>query len=220
MLRPEADLSRFDRVLMRSELMLVGAFDCAADEAWFGREHALAHHHLVLPLLPMQIERHAGPRFTASQASWTWHQPGEPYRRRAGSPQGDRCRYWMLSPALVADLLPPRRQPSALRGPLWLPPALHWPLAQRLLGRPHDDVLENEVFLLDALPAVLAHGFGPAQPANSPRPSLAAARQRLVQRTRQFLIGAIAAVIFCAGGFAPLRLIRPVRARCAARGAR
>lgn len=121
------DLSAQDCLFHQGEHLALGRVFLPAQHADFGRERALAHHHLVWPRSSMRIRMQGQGVFVANPLALTLHSPGFAYRREPLAGPGDESEYLMLAPEWAAELLHGQPRPARF-GPL------HFGCAQRRLN--------------------------------------------------------------------------------------
>lgn len=103
----------FDRVLFHSPDLTVGSFRAAPAHPRFEDSGPAAGHLFVFPRSAVAIQHEGRPAFVAGPPIVTFYNRGQRYRRARVAPEGDRCEWFALSPALlesaVAELRPSGR---------------------------------------------------------------------------------------------------------------
>jgi AraC-like DNA-binding protein len=180
MLPVPATAADVDTLLYRSDDVAVGAFRCPPGHPLFEDSGPIRNHCFVFPRTAVEIQ-HANARpFQGDPAVITLYNPGQRYRRRVTSPEGDHCDYYAVSPRVMDDALrryDPRAMDSVggFRATLVSSPASLYlrqrEFFRRLLTEDGNDALMVEEGVLTLLSDVLACGderrAGPASDGGS-----------------------------------------------------
>jgi AraC family transcriptional regulator len=99
------ELSAPSRLLLDTGTLRVGRFHVSPRHPDFAHAGQVFRHEFVFPRTSVWIE-HPGQRpFVADPTTVTFYNREEPYARRALSPEGDRCDWFAVEPALLDDLV-------------------------------------------------------------------------------------------------------------------
>jgi AraC family transcriptional regulator len=179
-----------DQLVRQTPLVAVGRFRCPPAHPRFADSGPIRNHCFVFPRTASVIEHESGDRFVGDQTKVSLYNPGQAYRRRSVSREGDHSDYFVVTAPLLREALAARRLPSAEADDRRLFPRSHTPsradlyLRQRRLFRAsvsaHTDTFEVETGVLGLLDDVVC---GMAGEARSVRPS----QQRLVERAEALL---------------------------------
>lgn len=93
------------RLLFESALLRAGEFAIAPEAPGFADAGQMRRAEFVFPRRGVWIEHADAPPFAADPTLVTLYNAGEPYRRRALDPQGDRCDWFALAPEAVLDVV-------------------------------------------------------------------------------------------------------------------
>ncbi|HEY2149232.1 MAG TPA: hypothetical protein VGH34_00405 [Vicinamibacterales bacterium] len=101
-----------DRVVYRSETVTIGAFRCPTDHPSFRDSGPIQHDCFVFPRTAVVIRHHGGTPFIADPTIVTLYNRRQAYERRALSPDGDRCDWFAIAPAVIREAIG-QRDPHA-----------------------------------------------------------------------------------------------------------
>ncbi len=185
-----------DQLFFQSDLVAVGAFRCKPGHPLFHDSGPIRNHCFVFPRTAVIIEHEAERPFQGDPTSVLLYNTGQVYRRRAISPDGDRCDYFVVAPDILrralcdydtsaadreADLFRLTRATSDDRLYLWqrrvFSEATSGGLADAL------DVEESVVGLLDRVLALVHRGRGTVSLASG----ISGGRATLAARARRLL---------------------------------
>jgi AraC family transcriptional regulator len=167
-----------DRTIFTGDVVRIGAFRCLADDPRLAESGPRQDFCFVFPRTAVEIH-HPGQRpLIVDPSIVTFYNRNQEYRRRAISPEGDRCDWYAIAPDLLRDALR-EHDPAAAedeRRPLrfaFVPSDPETYLRQRLLfidvlqGRVPDALYVEEA-VVDLLDSVIAHTYGAMR--HVPRP--------------------------------------------------
>ncbi len=100
--QPAADL---DRILLRTELITLGAFRCAVDDPRFCDSGPIRQHCFVFPRSAVTIEHEHQRPFVANANVVTFYNRGQRYLRGPISREGDRCDWFGIEAGLAREVL-------------------------------------------------------------------------------------------------------------------
>ena len=157
------------RLLVDTGSFRAGRFTIGRDHPDFARAGQVHRHEFVFPRTSVWIEHEGERPFIADPTVVTYYNPHQPYRRRALSPEGDRCDWYSFDSAVVADLVR-RLDPSAEDRPGRAFRFTHGPsdaqayarqrlIAHHLDGPGPPDLLRVEEVMLDVLARVLRRSY-------------------------------------------------------------
>ena len=93
------------RLLLDTGALRVGRFHVSPRDPDFARAGQVHRHEFVFPRTSVWIE-HPGQRpFVADPTTVTFYNRDEPYARRPLSPEGDRCDWFAVEPAILDDVV-------------------------------------------------------------------------------------------------------------------
>jgi len=211
------------RRLFESALVRVGEFAVTPETPGFAEAGQMRRAEFVFPRVGVWIEHADAPPFAADPTLATLYNGGEPYRRRALDPRGDRCDWFAVAPATlleaVASVDPaihdrperPFRFHAAPADAALV--AEQRRLVRRLRAPGGVDPLEVEETTLRLLRGLVAAAY--RRPASPPAPT--AARRRLVDDVKalvlpcadeRWTLGRLAAAV----GASPFHLCRAFKA--------
>jgi AraC family transcriptional regulator len=104
-----------DTLIYRGECVAVGAFRCRPDHPLFEDSGPIRNHCFVFPRTAVEIQHADARPFLGDPAVITLYNPGQRYRRRVSSPEGDHCDYYAVAPQVMHDMLQ-LYDPSAMNG--------------------------------------------------------------------------------------------------------
>jgi|SRR5579862_4991728 len=93
----------FERIVFRSNLVRIGAFRCAPDHPCFHDSGPAQNYCFVFPRTAVEIQHEHEAAFVANPNVGTFYNAGQLYRRQAISPEGDRCDWFGVDPAVLRD---------------------------------------------------------------------------------------------------------------------
>ncbi|HEY1911227.1 MAG TPA: AraC family transcriptional regulator [Vicinamibacterales bacterium] len=188
-----------DRVVYRSETVTIGAFRCPTDHPSFRDSGPIQNDCFVFPRTAVVIRHYGGTPFIADPTIVTLYNRRQAYERRALSPDGDRCDWFAIAPAVIREAIgqhdphaadrerPIRFTHAAVDSPTYL--AQRRLFVQAASGQDVDalHIDESVVGLLDAvLDRAYARSVrGPGQPSSTSAAELASA-------TKSWLLARIA----------------------------
>jgi AraC family transcriptional regulator len=94
-----------DEALFSSALVKVGRFRCGVHDRLFRDEDVTREHCFVFPRTAVWIQHDGEKPFVADSNTIPLYNPGEPYRRRAISPDGDRTDWFSIEPCVLREVL-------------------------------------------------------------------------------------------------------------------
>ena len=94
-----------DRIVYSGDCVAVGAFRCRPDHPLFEDSGPIRNHCFVFPRTAVEIQHANGAPFLGDPTVITLYNPGQRYRRRATSPEGDYCDYYVVSPPVMHEML-------------------------------------------------------------------------------------------------------------------
>jgi AraC-like DNA-binding protein len=97
-------LCPFDRVLFRSDLLMIGEFNCRADEPSFSDTGPIENHILVVPFEPVEIRFTRARSIVADRTRVLLYNRGTHYRRKALNRFGDRSVWLAFDDQVLEDL--------------------------------------------------------------------------------------------------------------------
>jgi len=156
-----------DTLIYRGDHVAVGAFRCPPEHPLFEDSGPIRDHCFVFPRTAVEIQ-HANLRpFQGDPTVITLYNPGQRYRRRVTSPEGDHCDYYAVSPQVTDEALR-LYDPGAMdsvggfRATVVSSPASRYlqqrEFFRRLLTEGVNDALMVEESVLTLLGDVLAYG--------------------------------------------------------------
>jgi AraC family transcriptional regulator len=92
-----------DRILFSTRLVAVGQFRCRVDHALFHDSGPIRQPCFVFPRTAVTIAHDGRRPFVADATVVTLYNAGQRYERTAISPEGDRCDWFGVAPALLRD---------------------------------------------------------------------------------------------------------------------
>lgn len=156
-----------DTIVYSGDGVAVGAFRCRPDHPLFEDSGPIRNHCFVFPRTAVEIQHANGAPFLGDPTVITLYNPGQRYRRRVTSPEGDHCDYYVVSTSIMHEMLQ-HYDPAALdevggfrEASVSSPAALY--LQQRqffraLTGDHAPDPLMIEEFVLTMLSGLLSSG--------------------------------------------------------------
>jgi AraC family transcriptional regulator len=93
------------RLLFASETLRVGRFEIAPETPGFAEAGQMRQAEFVFPRTSVWIEHADAPPFATDATLATLYNGGEPYRRRALDPDGDRCDWFAFAPGVLLDAI-------------------------------------------------------------------------------------------------------------------
>lgn len=99
---PEAPLSR---VLFQTDALRIGSFRAHPGDPRFAAAGQPLRHLFVFPRTSVWIDHPGEEPFVADPSVVTYYNRGAVYRRRALAPSGDRCEWFAVAPALLAEVV-------------------------------------------------------------------------------------------------------------------
>jgi AraC-like DNA-binding protein len=94
-----------DRVCFSSPLVRVGSWRCPADHPAFAASGPTSEAFFVFPREAVWIRHADAPAFVADRNTVTFYNPGQYYERQRLGLRGDRCEWFAVAPAALADVL-------------------------------------------------------------------------------------------------------------------
>lgn len=102
---PDSPRHQIDVALFRSPILQVGRFRCPAGHPHFHNSGPAAEHLFVFPRDGVWICHEGAPAFVADPNTVTYYNRGQRYTRRQLSDWGDRCDWFAVDAAALADTL-------------------------------------------------------------------------------------------------------------------
>ncbi|MEZ5294049.1 MAG: AraC family transcriptional regulator [Vicinamibacterales bacterium] len=102
---PESPRHEISQVLLATDLLTVGRWRCPADSPFFRDSGPPGQCLSVFPRTGVWIRHEGRAPFVADPTVVTYYNPGQRYERTVLDPAGDRCEYFGVAPAVMADLL-------------------------------------------------------------------------------------------------------------------
>lgn len=106
----------FDRLVFESAHLRVGRFRATPGHPRFEDSGPAGHDLFVFPRTAVAIQHEGQPPFVAGPPIVTFYNRGQRYRRGRVSPDGDRCEWFALAPALLRGIVEDV-DPAAADGP-------------------------------------------------------------------------------------------------------
>lgn len=207
MSRFEPRVTPVEELVFRSRLAWIGRFECPADHRLFEDSGPASAHFFVFPRSSCRIQHVGRPAFVTSRNLVTFYNPGDEFRRRVVSPEGDRCDWFAVAPELAAEAVR-EEDPKAAEDPGAAFQFDHGPsdpatyyLHRLTLHRATAPGGADALFVQEAIVALLrrlvrnvyaAHGRGSSEAHRGPA-SLKAAQRDLVEAARVVLAKDLAA---------------------------
>jgi len=175
-----------------------GHFAIGRDHPEFAEAGQMRRHEFVFPRSSVWIEHDGERPFIADPTVVTYYNRHEPYRRRALSPDGDRCDWYSFDAAVLTDLVG-RLDPSAEDRPERPFRFRHGPtdpvayVQQRLVAHHLDgpeppDLVQVEEVMLGVLARVLRRSYVARGVAVRSTPGTRAAAREVVERVRAYAL--------------------------------
>lgn len=97
--------SAIDEALFSSALVKVGRFRCGVHDRLFRDTDSTREHCFVFPRTAVWIQHEGEKPFVADSNTIPLYNPGEPYRRRPISPDGDRTDWFSVEPSVLREVM-------------------------------------------------------------------------------------------------------------------
>ena len=94
-----------DTLIYRGDCIAVGAFRCRPDHPLFEDSGPIRNHCFVFPRTAVEIQHADALPFQGDPAVITLYNPGQRYRRRVASQEGDHCDYYAVAPQVMHEML-------------------------------------------------------------------------------------------------------------------
>lgn len=104
------------RVIFSGQTVCIGEFRCAPGHPLWREENIARGALMVFPRVPVGIDQAGREPVLADPNTVMFYNAGQPYRRRLVSQRGDECEFFVVDPALVAEVVR-RHDPVAAEAP-------------------------------------------------------------------------------------------------------
>ncbi|MGE0815775.1 MAG: helix-turn-helix transcriptional regulator [Vicinamibacterales bacterium] len=102
---PDSPRHEISQVLLATDVLTVGRWRCPVDSPYFRDSGPPGLCLSVFPRTGVWIRHEGAAPFVADPTVVTYYNPGQRYERAVLDPAGDRCEYFGVAPAVMADLL-------------------------------------------------------------------------------------------------------------------
>jgi AraC family transcriptional regulator len=100
-----AAAAEVDTLIYRGDCVAVGGFRCRPDHPLFEDSGPIRNHCFVFPRTAVEIQHADARPFLGDPAVITLYNPGQRYRRRVASQEGDHCDYYAVAPQVMHEML-------------------------------------------------------------------------------------------------------------------
>src|SRR5438270_10523717 len=98
-------MAGLDTIVLETGLVRIGAFRCQTSHPAFADSGPARNFCFVFPRTAVRIQHAHEHAFIANPNVVTFYNQRQEYRRGAVSPEGDRCDWFGLDPAVVRDVM-------------------------------------------------------------------------------------------------------------------